>query len=194
MISHDDVLEYCKKLKITPNQFNFCYLMYIKDWSALKEFSRTDYIDSTGNKKFLAIKQSEVNDLIERGFIVQLYDGEKTNNSYMVTEKFGKYLFTDEQEAGEELWNAYFDFFIIGGVHQSAKTTDKDKLLDIYLRKIKRNKNKHKYVMQYTLEYIKLVKEGKMNAMGIEKFVLGENWEIVRKILEKTGESWDDSL
>lgn len=194
MINYDDLLNYCRKLKITPNQFNFCYLIYIKDWTNLKSLSQTVYIDASGQNRSLAIKKSEVEDLVKRGFVIDLYEGERYNTSYVVTEKFAKYLFIDEEDAGNDLWNNYFDYFTIGGIYQSAKTADKDRLMEVYLKKIRRNKKKHREVMEMLSEYKTLVKQGKMQPMGIEKFVMGENWEVVKKIVTKTGENWDDSL
>lgn len=193
MINHEEILEYCKQLRITPNQFNFCYLLFVKDYTALKSFTETTYIDSEGNKKSLAIKKSEVTDLIERGFVTELFS-DKKNTSFLINEKFGKYLFLHEDDAGEELWNNYFSHFVIHGVNQSARTCDKDKLMEMYLKKIRRSKKKHKEIMELLEVFKTMVKEGKMQPMGIEKFVVGENWEVVKNIKEKSGESWDDSL
>jgi hypothetical protein len=160
----------------------------------MKKFSSTSYIDANGKKALITIKMSEINDLLDRGFIMQPFSGEIKSNSFIVTDKFGKYLFVDEDEAGEELWNSYFDYFVINGSYQSAKTGDKEELMEIYLKKIRRNKKKHREVMEMLTEYKRLVREKKMNPMGIEKFIKGQNWEVIQKIVTETGESWDDSL
>lgn len=193
MISHDEMLQLCVNLKITANQFNFCYLIYLKDWTSLRKYTETTYINATGEKKSLALRQSELDDLIARGYIINLFE-ERTNSSFMTTPKFTKLLFVEDQNAWEDFWEAYFDTFIINGMHQSAKTADKDALGEIYLRKIKRNKKKHLSVMQALNDYKSLVKQSKMQPMGIEKFVTGENWEVVKKIITNKSESWNDSV
>lgn len=193
MISHDEMLEMCVNLKITVNQFNFCYLIYLKDWTSLRSYSETTFINAEGEKKSLALRQSELDDLLSRGYVVNIFK-ERNNNSFMVTPKFTKLLFVEDQNAWEDFWNAYFDTFVINGMHQSAKTADKDHLGEIYLRKIKRNQKKHLEVMNLLDEFKKLVNQMKMQPMGIEKFVTGENWEVVRKVITNKSESWNDSV
>lgn len=194
MVSHEEMLQYCVNLKITANQFNFCYLIYTKDWTNLKRYSETSFINSSGDKRLLSLTASELKDLVDRSYIIELFEGERTNQSVMVTEKFTKLLFVNDEDSWDELWETYFDTFIIDGIHQSAKSTDKDELGQKYLRIIRRSIKKHQAVMKDIEDYKTLVTTRKMKAMGIEKFITGRNWEVVRKIMEETVQSWDDSL
>jgi hypothetical protein len=163
-IEIEEYTKYLVKYKITPNQFLFLYLRKTLNTDAL-EF----YINGVK-----AWKREELQDLVNRGFLDDVNSpGEEYAHAYFVTPKFLGEMFIEFEEAGNELWTEYPQFFFLSdGKRVAARTCDKEELEKTYGKRIKHSRKKHEKIMELVK---KLKKENRID-MGIEKFVTSEHW------------------
>ena len=187
MIDGKSFADFLVRKKLTPNQFFICHMLYIGDIETLQKYITTEYNSSKGIAKTLAFKPSEVSDLIDRGFLIEEND-KGVLSSYRVTEKFYEGYYIDEEEAGEQLWECFPKTLTIDGVIQSTRTCDKEDVLETYYRRIRGSRKKHQYVLMMTNRYSDLIRSGEMSGMGIEKYIKGENWDVVGEALGNTYE------
>jgi hypothetical protein len=164
-------------------------MLLVGDIENLQKLITTEYNTTKGRMKTLAFKPSEVNDLIERGLLAEENDSQ-TLTSYRVTEEFFGDYYIDQEEAGEQLWEAFPKLLSIDNVYQSTRTCDKEEILETYYRRIKGSRKKHQYILQMTNRYTDLIQAGEMSGMGIEKYIKGENWDVVGEAL---GHTYDGS-
>ena len=176
MIDTEKLVEFLSSRKMTANQYLLCHLLYMGEHDLLARLVKNDQ---------LRFAKKEVNDLIERGYLEKLF-GDNSQFSFMTTDKFSRAVFVDEEEAGQQLWDTYPKVLSIDGVMQSTRTCDKDDILETYYKRIKGSKKKHEFVMQMLHRYVDLVKARQMNSMGIEKWVKGENWDVVAELSEQS--------
>jgi hypothetical protein len=163
-IELEGYLEYLVKHKITPNQFLFLYLR------AHRDVATADYYIQ--NVK--AWKREEIQDLVKRGYIDDVNSpGEEYVHAYFATNKFTQEMWISLDEAGDELWETYPPFFFIDGKRCAARTCDKELHAKIYLKRIKNNRAKHEKI----IELLKKLKKENRIQMGIEKFIVSEQWE-----------------
>lgn len=187
MIETKTLTDFVVRKQITVNQFYLCHMLYLRDFVNLEKYILTTYKNDRGAIRDLAFKKSEVDDLIARGYLVKTGTSDAIQ-SYEVTEKFSGEYYIDEEEAGEQLWEAFPKTLTIDGVIQSTRTCDKEEVLETYYRRIKGSRKRHQYILQMTNRYTDLVRSGEMNGMGIEKYIKGENWDVVGEALGNTYE------
>ena len=132
MIDAEKLVEFLAFRKITANQYLLCHLLYLGEHEMLKRYVSNDSLQFT---------EAEVKDLISKGYVEQLFD-DNSQFSYMVTDKFSRHLFVDNEEAGQEIWDTYPKILKIEGVIQSTRSCDKDEVLETYYRRIKGSKEK----------------------------------------------------
>ena len=175
-VETEKFIDFLVEHKMTPTQFMFCYLKANYDMSSFKR-----YIKTVG-----VFRSEEVKDLIDRGYIEDFNEiganGRRTDyiDSYLVTPKFTKEIFIETEQAGEELWNSFPPFIMINGNRVSARSCDKDVLMKSYCKKIKNNKKIHE-------EVLSLLKESVTRnevKMGIEKWVLSEQWSVLKQLYQ----------
>lgn len=176
MIDAEKLVEFLAFRKITANQYLLCHLLYLGKHELLKKYVAD---------KNLQFEAQEVSDLISKGYLEKLFD-DNSQFSYMVTDKFARHLFVDDEEAGQEIWDTYPKILKIDGVIQSTRSCDKDDVLQTYYNRIKGSKEKHQFVMQMLHRYVDLVKSHQMNSMGIEKWIKGENWDVVAEAISES--------
>lgn len=166
-----DYVKLLCKLKISPEQFLICMLIHDKDSAGMIQYFNE-------NKKH-QFKHEQVDELLEREFLVRLStDSDNYNlDHFAITGKFSGEFLIDGEDAGEEFWNAYPSWLKVKNQKVSAKSCDKDDLIEKYAKKIKGNRKKHARVMLVIEEYVK--RNDGYALMGIEKFVGSEQWTIL---------------
>lgn len=187
MIETKTLTDFLVRKQMTVNQFYLCHMLYLRDFPNLEKYILTNYKTDKGANRDLSFKKSEVDDLIGRGYLVKSGTSDAIQ-SYEVTEKFSGDYYIDEEEAGEQLWEAFPKLLSIEGIMQSTRTCDKEDVLETYYRRIKGSRKKHQYVLQMTNRYSDMVRSGEMSGMGIEKYIKGENWDVVGEALGHTYE------
>lgn len=184
---YDDFLKFLYKNKISPNQFTLCYMLSQvyngKETPSIKPI----FYEFVANFP-KCFSEEEANDLIERGYLVNLdTNGKLRLDMLQATDKFNKLWFMDTFVGGEELWNLYPDWLYIKNTKVPAKSCSKDDVIGYYLKAINYNRKKHIMVLE-TLE--KAIKDNMINS-GIEKWVLSHQWEILIKYYNKEEEKVD---
>lgn len=178
-LNEEKTIDLLVKHKINANQLHFMYLIY--------SGSSQIYRIANEGKKFY---QSEIDDLIDRGFIENMnMTRSALNDNYVVLPDSpnGKEIlefFNEDITMGDELWNVYPYSFMGGERTFPAKTCDREEISNLYIKRIKGSAKKHR-------EIIALVKRAvAMNLIntGIEKFVKGEQWEFLKEELTKLSE------
>lgn len=184
MINTEKLVGFLASRKMTANQYLLCHLLYMGEHDLLATLVKNDKLKFT---------KKEVDDLIKNGYVEKLF-GDTSQFSFIATDKFSRALFVDSEEAGQQLWDTYPKVLDIEGVMQSTRTCDKDDVLEVYYKRIKGSKKKHEYVMQMLNHYVDLVKSRKMNAMGIEKWIKGENWDVVAELVDVQVDEYKSDL
>lgn len=187
MIESKAFTEFLSRKKITANQFYLCHLLYQRDLDNARKYLLTSYKTDKGVEKTLAWKPSEVGDLIDRGYLIKTGKGDELGD-YEVTERFYGDYYISEEEAGEQLWEVYPKLLSIDGVFQSTRTCDKDEVLETYYKRIKGSRKKHDYVLLMTARFKDLVTSREMSGMGIEKWIKGENWDVIGEVIGRSYE------
>ena len=191
MIDATKLVDFLSQLKITANQYLFCHLLYTKEFDTLRKYVTSSY--TIKEKEYdLRFTEEEIKDLVDRGYVVKLFN-KNSPSSYMVTDKFSRKLFIEIDEAGEQLWDTYPKTLKIDGIIQSTRTCDKEEVLELYAKRIKFSLEKHKEIMILLNKYKVLVKDGRMNGMGIEKWIKGENWDVVKEV-SLNENSWNELI
>lgn len=185
MVDGKGLVAFLSKHKLTANQFLLCHLLYAGDQESISIYVTSEYKNKHNRDVSLAFKRSEIEDLIERDFIKKIGDDD-TGDAFQVTGTFSRSYYIDTEEAGEQFWDEFPNLITVDGMYQSTKTCDKDKLIESYMRKIKHSRKKHDFVMRMLNHYRDLIGTGEMAGMGIEKFVGGENWNVVAEAVGKT--------
>ena len=164
----------CKK-RITANQFLMCYLIYKKD---VKNIIK--YVAEVG-----AFNKEDIEDLIERDFILTTFKGQYELDNFIVTPKFTDIILTDNDSAAEELWNAYPKWINIEsqGKEVSARSCGLTKVEMLYSVAIKGDIILHKSILLAVRNY---KRRNKYAEMGIDKFIESKHWEL---LLEKYKDS-----
>jgi hypothetical protein len=172
------VTQICVKYKIKFEQY--CFLMLRNYAPEGRPFSKecrkalVDYIEEVGG-----FKREDLIDLEKRGFLDNMNEvGQEMLSAYFVPPKIADKLWVEHEMAGQELWDIYPSFFIIGGGKQvPTKSCDREALIESYCKKIKHSKKRHEEVMEVLKHAIQ------MNdiTMGIEKWVGSHQWESLKE-------------
>lgn len=185
MFEDENVLEWCIQNEINVNQYLFMFFLIEGSFHLPEAQSYAKrYI-----KKFGIFDREIVDDLIERGFIEDYNSpGQARPEFFKVRDEVIEMLKCTENQ-GEELWNAYPATFELHGTRYNARVAgvygDKEKLIDAYLKKIRRSKKKHAFVMQMLEKYLKLVDSRTINSMKLSDWIANEMWNTIEEIKEE---------
>jgi hypothetical protein len=189
MFEDEKVLEWCIRNKISVTQYFFIYLLLKKDFQQpFIESLAKRYVDKMG-----PFNSDDVTDLVERGFVKNLNKGGKNlPEFYMVDDKIEDAILASEDVA-EELWNAYPSTFELpGGIRFIARHAgvlgEKDNAKKVYLRKIKRSKKKHAFVMQMLERYLTMVADSKINSMKLGDWIANDMWKCMEDLEEEAND------
>lgn len=173
-MNEKQILEFCLTHGITVKQFFIVYAT-AQRWKGYghvaKEFAQAEPWSKT-----------EVKELLKKG-ILESFDGGLSYVSLKVNPEFFK-SGMNNQEMGEELWEAYPPTFpLTGGGNFNARTTKgmgKEAVINEYLKRIGNNAEKHQCIINERLpRYIKMVLAGKLNGHSIRDFVMDEIWDSI---------------
>lgn len=179
-LSSRDFVDLLCKLRISPNQFLICMLVHEKDVAATIKYYEENNLNRFSSK--------DVQELVSRGFLIRITKDEHYYNldQFIVTDMFAGEFLIDNDEAGEELWNAYPNWMTFNNTKKtSAKSCDKDDLIEKYGKKIKSSKKRHQDVMSILKQYVEATNGNP--AMGIEKFVSSEHWTALKELYNEQG-------
>lgn len=182
-MTDEEIIKLCIKHHIKVEQFYFMWVLSRKDFNKpLKNSLARQYVKDCG-----AFKDEDIQDLVERGMVEDFNSpGDSLPEMYMVKDVILREFYVDEAE-GEELWNNYPATFPLGngGSFLARAGGDKEDLIALYLKRIKSNPKRHKFVMQQLEKYKELVKSGKINGHKISDWITQELWESIADIQEK---------
>lgn len=170
MIEVDRYISFLEKNKLTQEQFLLLLLVHKKEYKLIERYKKMFPVEGGS-----MIGKFPFEDLINRGF-VEIVGKDKNANSFIVTKKFTK-IFTDEFEAGNQIWDLYPRTIISSGTSFPLKLWDKNEMRKEYYKRIKGNYDEHLEVIK-DLEYAidnNLIK-GKL-----ENFIKSEAWTDIRK-------------
>lgn len=160
------------KLKITPNQFLFAWLIYNKQWKELQQYMTV----------FGAFSRAEIDDLENKDVLLNMARHEKNimPAHLVVTEVFANEMIIAPDDAWEELLEKYPGKVKIketGQLFASKGLTYSDEkgIKQIYTDLINRNKYLHLEVLA-AIEIWKAANNG-FATMKIDKFVTGRFWK-----------------
>ena len=95
----------------------------------------------------------------------------------MATPLFSSQILVDDPKAAlEELIKVYIPYFIIQGKKQLTTSVDKDALSKVYHNKIKGDMIQHKIIIEKTKKVSRMMENGELNPMKIDKYIKGECW------------------
>ncbi len=178
----EDIKSYMDKLielKITPNQFLFCYLIHTDNYAEIYRYT----------EKGAGWKKEELENLVNRGFIMNInQDGEWFSDGFIVTEKFTKGFLFDAYEKAKEFYEAYPAFGSIDGKPFPTKKIAPDKFYSLYNKVTGEKIEVHERAMK-ALDYAK--KTGLAN-MRIDNWVESRMWEHIEKSLKHAAQKPGD--
>jgi len=156
--------------KITPNQYLLCYLVASNDLP-----NAYTYVE-----KGLPFKVSEVQDLIQRGFLISSPSDKETGvDSFTMSDENKAIFVIINTDPGVQFWEAYPPFMWLNGRKVPLKATSREDFESRYNKKVNKNLVRHRRIMR-ALTYAK--SHNQVN-MGIEKWFGAEMWvEIDREL------------
>jgi hypothetical protein len=178
-----DTITFISKHKLTFQQYAICLLIYHKDTASMIQIEEEIGLigncllplrtkDSNGKPQY----KSELEDLIDRGYIINRGKSNKYELDYLVlTPKFTDSVLVNIHTAPKEIWNEYPRLISVEGKEFSAKSCDFDEFCDLYLKAINWDISEHQRVK----EAVKTIKEqgGNYAKMGIKKWVGSRQWD-----------------
>jgi DNA-binding MarR family transcriptional regulator len=170
-----DYLEHAYKMKLSLNQVYVTYLIFKKDYASLYK-----YINEA-----TPLFDIEIEDLIQKGLVYNYTEGNDfSSDSIELTPKCKNYWrkALTSLDLGQELWDSYPNMIYLESAKKfvSAKSCDKEKILLAYQDKINNNEKRHMKVLQLLNEAKKL----NLISMGIEKFILSEQWTALDELVQ----------
>lgn len=174
MINMVEFVKTLGKFSITANQFLLLYLTMIHRFDLLYE-----YIQSIRKNNLLlvneygGIPEYEIDDLVERGYLVDL-NGDKTYaDNYIVTNKFSKHFKVIDNNDALNFWNEYPERISNETTSWRGRNMNKDAFLIYYSNLIGHDKELHDKIIK-TLKYEK--KNGLLKE-GMQKWLERRPWE-----------------
>lgn len=166
-----EIKQFTKKLvelKMTPNQFYFCFLLHNDSFAELYE-----YVENVG--KF---DLADIQNLVKRGYIRNTNENKQfAADAFVTTEKFSKKFLAAKYEFAMEFFDSYPSFGDINGKPISLKSVSPDVVFDIYNDLTGRQKTVHDKIMSALKKGIRV---GLVN-MKIDKWLLTRQWELIDK-------------
>lgn len=165
-------VNFIAKHKLTQAQFLMLYCLYKKEYSTINV-----YKEAFPNPDGTMIGQIMKDDLINRGFIARVGEGENAS-SYTVTDLFTNIFVSDIFHAADEVWDIYPPFMKINGANVPLTNMDKFKFANLYGERIRYDIHEHNQV----IADIKFGREHNLIRVNIENFTRSEAWKSIRKI------------
>lgn len=166
-----EIKQFTKKLvelKMTPNQFYFCFLLHNDSFAELYE-----YVETVG--KF---DLKDIQDLVKRGYIRNTNENKQfVADAFVTTEKFSKKFLAEKFEFAAEFFEAYPSFGDIQGKPISLKSVSPDVLYELYNNITGKQKATHDKIMSALKKGIRV---GLVN-MKIDKWLFTRQWELIEK-------------
>lgn len=156
--------------KLSFAQYYYLMLVYYNDMSLIYQIN---HCQKPWSRKAIL-------DLVDRGYLInENVDDRMYISDFSAVKSKCEPIFGPLAENGIEFWNAYPDNMYINGKRVSTKSCDKEALIARYNDKI--GPSKHNAVMR-ALEYCK---QRDLIQMGIEKWFLSEQWEMIQDEMER---------
>jgi hypothetical protein len=178
MIDLKQYLEKLMELKMSPNQFFFCYLLHNDRFPELYE-----YVENVGR-----FDKEEIKDLLRRGFIQNINENKNfTADAFVTTEKFSKKFLADKYEYAKEFFEAYPSFGSIDGRPIVLKSISPDKFYEMYNYITGKQKSFHDRIMNA----LKIGKKMSLVNMKIEKWLDSKQWMLIEKDIKYASKPGD---
>lgn len=186
MFDDENVLEWCIQNRVNVNQYLFMFFLIENSFNLPKAQSYAKrYVE-----KFGIFDRKDVDDLIERGFVEDYNSpGHARPEFFKVRDEVEMMIKASDNHA-EELWNSFpATFELPNGSRFNARVAgiygEKEKLFTAYLKKIKRSKKRHAFVMKMLEKYLRLVDAKEINSMKLSDWIANEMWDTVAEIEDK---------
>ena len=185
MFEDEAVLDWCIENNVSVTQYLFMFFLIERSFhKPFHESYAKRYV-----KKFEMFKLEDVIDLVDRGFIEDYNTkGESRPEFYAVRDEIIEFMKATNDQA-EELWNAYPPTFELPNGRFNSRHAgilgEKDNAKKVYLKKIKRSKRKHKFVIKMLKKYLSLVEANLMNSMKLGDWIANEMWDAVDETNEE---------
>lgn len=168
MIEFDRYITLLEEKKINANQFLVCWLVHFRMVAEAKRLVKHNLLAS----------REEIQDLIERGFLLQTKRDSTSLTTLVTTALYTEDLFIDSEDAFEDILKVYPHYFIINGAKVSTRSCDLYELEEIYYKKIVRgSKKKHEEIIKKTKVIAEKMRTGNINWMKLDKYIKGRIWE-----------------
>ena len=159
-----ELVNFCAKMKITTEQFFFCYVSMTKNYPLLYKYC--DQVRSF--PKALLI------DLETKGYVSNLNKkSEEFPDNYLVLDKFANEMNMFLGIDSDQLWDLFPAEVSNGDRSFNGKTISREELEKIYVRKLQRSKSSHEEVLSALREQI----DNGTVGMGLEKWFTTEQWK-----------------
>lgn len=158
------------QLKITPNQFLLCWMLYNKQWKLIEKYMQ----------EYGAFKWEEIKDLIDKSLILNLAkEGSKvTTRDLVVTEIFADEMIIDAEDAWDEFMRMYPGKVRVNDAIFASKgltISDEKAVKEKYQKIVNNNKYEHNNILALVEKWKN--KNGGFATMKIDKFVIAEFWK-----------------
>ncbi len=174
MVKIEMNIDTLSRYNLTPNQYVFLFLTHSRQYAAMYKF----------NQEGPSFTAEEINDLVRRGFILNLNkSGYYYVDLFVLTDEVGQDLFDqDREKAALEFWNAYPIFLRDSrtGENFSLLNTDKQQFLKDYYVRIGYSAHRHHRVME-GFDYA--IDKGFID-MTIRQWLDSEQWKSLLELKE----------
>lgn len=138
------------------------------------------YIVEMMEAECMTVSKNDLDSMVESGLLkLNPPKGEEEAHidHYIITDNALKSIFGESTHWGEELYDAYPDYFVANnGEEYPLKLADLDELFSRYHKAVKVH-SMHRHVM----DLVKWAKEKREISMGIDKFVYSQYWRVLQK-------------
>ena len=176
-------VEVLSELNLTANQFLLCHLLYddfLEDTKGTRNKKAISALFKYAAEKHRAWKTEELDDLIEKGFLVNRNPPNKKDPDLLeVTEKFINLVYGTKRRF-YEIWEIYpkiIPSFGTAGDYIKLKVCDPEELEEIYNKVVKTNKL-HDHVM----DILKWAIRNNQINVSIVNFVRSRHWETLEEL------------
>lgn len=174
MVNIVEFMKTLSKFGITANQFLLLYLTMIHRFDLLYEYIQNIRKSNTIlANDYGGIPDYEINNLLDRGFLIDLGGDRTYADNYIVTDKFSKFFKTIDNNDALDFWNEYPERISNETTSWRGRNMNKDAFLIYYNNLIGHDKVLHDKIIK-TLKYEK--KKGLLKE-GMQKWLERRPWE-----------------